>query len=233
MKTICFLGTKRFNNNQKLKKKDVVVGEDNRVRVWMERSKTDSKREGCQFVLTKGKIGSVPVTGLIQWYLRSLGDISEEAFIFPVFRGGETGRGSGGVLLRCQEAARQGEGAAGVGRGHVALRSHKWSDQGFQEGGLQERHHAGRGMALFGCQLLHQGQGCGRSDGGCLVMKHGVVVGRFWSIDTWILQMDCLTHCLFIFRCRSGSVASPRLASLWGFGASWLRDRGGLVCLYR
>ena len=57
MKTICFLGTKRFNDIQKLKKKDVVVREDNRVKVWMERSKTDSRREGCQFVLTKSKIG--------------------------------------------------------------------------------------------------------------------------------------------------------------------------------
>ena len=89
MKTFCFLGTKCFNNIQKLKKKDVVVGEDNRVKVWMERSKTDSKREGCQFVLTKSKIGSVSVTGLVQWYLKSLGDISEEAFIFPVFRRGK------------------------------------------------------------------------------------------------------------------------------------------------
>ena len=93
MKTFCFLGTKRFDDIQKLKKKDVVVGEDNRVKVWMERSKTDSRREGCQFVLTKGRIGSVSVTGLIRWYLESLGDISEEAFIFPVFRGGKVVEG--------------------------------------------------------------------------------------------------------------------------------------------
>ena len=93
MKTFCFLGTKRFDDIQKLKKKDVVVGEDNRVKVWMERSKTDSRREGCQFVLTKGRIGSVSVTALIRWYLESLGDISEEAFIFPVFRGGKAVEG--------------------------------------------------------------------------------------------------------------------------------------------
>ena len=89
MKTICFLGTKRFDDIQNLKKKDVVVGEDNRVKVWMERSKTGSKREGCQFVLTKSKIGLVSVTALVQWYLKSLGDISEEAFIFPMFRKGK------------------------------------------------------------------------------------------------------------------------------------------------
>ena len=89
MKTICFLGAKRFDDIQKLKKKDVVVRKDNRVKVWMERSKTDSKREGWQFVLTKGKIGSVSVTRLIEWYLESLGDISDEAFIFPVFRKGK------------------------------------------------------------------------------------------------------------------------------------------------
>ena len=93
MKTFCFLGTKRFDDIQKLKKKDVVVGEDNRVKVWMERSKTDNRREGCQFVLTKGRIGSVSVTALIRWYLESLGDISEEAFIFPVFRGGKAVEG--------------------------------------------------------------------------------------------------------------------------------------------
>ena len=89
MKTICFLGTKRFDDIRKLKKKDVVVREDNRVKVWMERSKTDSKREGCHFVLTKSRIGSRSVTGLIEWYLESLGDISDEAFIFPVFRKGK------------------------------------------------------------------------------------------------------------------------------------------------
>ena len=89
MKVFCFLGTKRFDDIQKLKKKDVVFGEDDRVRVWMERSKTDSKRVGCEFVLTKSKIGSVSVTELVRWYLKSLGGISEEAFIFPVFRKGK------------------------------------------------------------------------------------------------------------------------------------------------
>ena len=67
----------------------MIFGEDNRVKVWMKRSKTDSKREGCEFVLTKSKIGSVSVTELVRWYLESLGDISEEAFIFPVFRKGK------------------------------------------------------------------------------------------------------------------------------------------------
>ena len=89
MKVFCFLGVKRFNDNQKLKKKNVVFGEDNRVKVWMERSKTDSKREGSEFVLTKGKISLVSVTELVRWYFKSLGDISEEAFIFPVFRRGK------------------------------------------------------------------------------------------------------------------------------------------------
>ena len=65
MKVFCFLGTKRFNDIQKLKRRDVVFGEDNRVKVWMERSKTDSKREGCEFVLTKSKIGSVSVMDLM------------------------------------------------------------------------------------------------------------------------------------------------------------------------
>ena len=90
MKVFCFLGIKRFNDIQKLKRKDVVFGEDNRVKVWMARSKTDSKREGCQFVLTKSKIGSVSVTDLVRWYLKSLGDISGEAFIFPMFGRGRS-----------------------------------------------------------------------------------------------------------------------------------------------
>ena len=89
MKVFCFLGVKRFNDIQKLKRKNVVFGGDNKVKVWMERSKTDSKREGCEFVLTKGKIGLVSVTELVRWYLKSLGDISEEAFIFLVFRKGK------------------------------------------------------------------------------------------------------------------------------------------------
>ena len=89
MKTFCFLGTKRFDDIRKLRKKDVVVREDGRVKVWMSRSKTDSRGDGCHFVLTKAKLGSVSVTALVQWYLGSLGDISEEAFIFPVFRRGK------------------------------------------------------------------------------------------------------------------------------------------------
>ena len=89
MKTFCFLGTKRFDDIRKLRKKDVVVREDGRVKVWMSRSKTDSRGDGCHFVLTKAKLGSVSVTALVQWYLESLGGISEEAFIFPVFRKGK------------------------------------------------------------------------------------------------------------------------------------------------
>ena len=88
MKTICFLGAKRFNDIQKLRRKDVIVGEDGRVKVWWARSKTDAKGEGCHFVLTKSKVGSVSVTTLIEWYLRSLGDIGEDGYIFPVFRKG-------------------------------------------------------------------------------------------------------------------------------------------------
>ena len=131
MKTICFLGTKRFNNIQKLKKKDVVVGEDNRVKVWMESSKTDSKREGCQFVLTKSKISSVSVTNLVRWYLKSLGGHLRGGLRLPGVPEGEAGGESGLLLLRRQEAACQGEGIAGFRRGHVALRPHRWSYRGF------------------------------------------------------------------------------------------------------
>ena len=44
---------------------------------------------GSHFVLTKGKIGSVSVTSLIKWYLRSLGDVGEDSYVFPVFRKGK------------------------------------------------------------------------------------------------------------------------------------------------
>jgi hypothetical protein len=88
MKTICFLGAKRFNDIQKLKRKDEIVGEDGRVQIWLARSKTDAKGEGCYFVLTKSKMGSVSVTTLIEWYLRSLGDVGEDGYVFPVFRKG-------------------------------------------------------------------------------------------------------------------------------------------------
>ena len=89
MKVFCYLGVKRFNDIQKVKRKNVVFDEDDRVKVWMERSKTDSKREGGEFVLTKGKICMVSVTELVRWYFKSLGDILGEAYIFPVFRRGK------------------------------------------------------------------------------------------------------------------------------------------------
>ena len=39
--------------------------------------------------MTKGKMGSVSVTALVEWYLRSLGDMGEDGFIFPVFQKGK------------------------------------------------------------------------------------------------------------------------------------------------
>ena len=45
MKMFCFLGVKRFNDIQKVKRKNVVSIEDNKVKVWMEKSKTDNKKE--------------------------------------------------------------------------------------------------------------------------------------------------------------------------------------------
>ena len=57
MKTICFLGAKRFNDIQKLRRRDVIVGEDGRVKIWLARSKTDPMGVGCHFVLSKGKMG--------------------------------------------------------------------------------------------------------------------------------------------------------------------------------
>ena len=89
MKTICFLGAKRFNDIQKLRRRDVIVGEDGRVKIWLARSKTDPMGVGCHFVLTKSKMGSVSVTALVEWYLRSLGDMGEDGYIFPVFRKGK------------------------------------------------------------------------------------------------------------------------------------------------
>ena len=89
MNIFCFLGVKRFDDIQKVKKKNVVFRQDNRVEVWLERTKTDSKKEGSEFVLTKGKIDDISVTDLVRWYLKSLGDVPSEAYIFPVFRKGK------------------------------------------------------------------------------------------------------------------------------------------------
>ena len=89
MKVFCFLGVRRFNDIHELKRKNVEFREDGRVTVWVEKSKTDAKREGFEFVLTKKKILGVSVTRLVRWYFRSLGDIPSEAFIFPVFRRGK------------------------------------------------------------------------------------------------------------------------------------------------
>ena len=89
MKIFCFLGVKRFDDIQKIKRKDVVFRQDDRVKVWLARTKTDSEKRGSEFVLTKGKIDGVSVTSLVKWYFRSLGEVPDEAFIFPLFRRGE------------------------------------------------------------------------------------------------------------------------------------------------
>ena len=57
--------------------------------VWMEKSKTDKKKEGNEFVLTKEKVGKRWVTKLIQRYRKLLGDVSEDSVFFPVFRRGK------------------------------------------------------------------------------------------------------------------------------------------------
>ena len=89
MKTICFLAAKRFNDIQKLKRKDIKGDEEGRVKIWMARSKTDAMGVGCHFTLTKGRMGFVSVTALVEWYLRSLGDVGEDGYVFPVFRKGK------------------------------------------------------------------------------------------------------------------------------------------------
>ena len=89
MKTICFLAAKRFSDIQKLKWRDIKVDKDGRVKIWMARSKTDAMGLGCYFKLTKSKMGSVSVTALVEWYLRSLGDVGEDSYVFPVFRKGK------------------------------------------------------------------------------------------------------------------------------------------------
>ena len=89
MKIFCFLGVKRFDDIQKIKKKDIVFRQDDRVKVWLARTKNDSEKRGSEFVLTKGNIDGVSVTSLVKWYFRSLGEVPDEAFIFPLFRRGE------------------------------------------------------------------------------------------------------------------------------------------------
>ena len=89
MKIFCFLGVRRFSDIHKIRRRNVEVREDGRVKVWVEKSKIDKKREGFEFVLTKAKICKLSVTSLVTWYLKSLGDIAGDAFIFPVFRRGK------------------------------------------------------------------------------------------------------------------------------------------------
>ena len=88
MKLFCFLGVKRFSDISQVRYRDVKFRDDGRVSVWMERSKTDKKKEGAEFVLTKKKVGKISVTKLVCWYKKSLGDVSEDSFFFPVFRQG-------------------------------------------------------------------------------------------------------------------------------------------------
>ena len=88
MQLVCFLGAKRFGDIRCLRRRDVSVDDDDRVRIWLARSKTDSLGVGSAFKLTKAKIGQVSVTTLVRWYLRSLGDLGDDSYVFPVFREG-------------------------------------------------------------------------------------------------------------------------------------------------
>ena len=89
MKVFCFLGMRRFSDINKVKRKNVEIRDDGRVKIWVEKSKTDSRREGFSFVLTKRRIRGVKVTRLVQWFLDSLGDILMKASFFPVFKRGK------------------------------------------------------------------------------------------------------------------------------------------------
>ena len=89
MKVFCFLGMRRFSDINKVKRKNVEIRDDGRVKICVEKSKTDSRREGFSFMLTKRRIRGVKVTRLVQWFLDSLGDVPDEGFIFPVFKRGK------------------------------------------------------------------------------------------------------------------------------------------------
>ena len=88
MQLVCFLGAKRFGDIRCLRRRDVSVDADDRVRIWLARSKTDPLGVGSAFRLTKARIGQVSVTTLVRWYLESLGDLADDSFVFPVFREG-------------------------------------------------------------------------------------------------------------------------------------------------
>ena len=88
MQLVCFLGVKRFGDIRCLRRRDVSVDADDRVRIWLPRSKTDPLGVGSAFKLTKAKVGQVSVTTLVRWYLESLGDLGDDGFLFPVFKDG-------------------------------------------------------------------------------------------------------------------------------------------------
>ena len=70
---LCFLGVQRFGDISQTWCKNVEVWTDGRVKVWMEKSKSDKNKEGGKFVLTKRKVGKVSVTKLVEWYMKLLG----------------------------------------------------------------------------------------------------------------------------------------------------------------
>ena len=86
MLTFCYFGCKRFSDINKIKKKDVVFMEDDSIKVWVSRSKTDKKREGYEFSMSGKKSGKFSVRKLVKWYFKSLGNVPDEGYIFPKFR---------------------------------------------------------------------------------------------------------------------------------------------------
>ena len=80
-----FFGIRRFGDIQELQVEDLTEIEGGDLEVYVKRSKTDQEGRGFIFHLSGARVNGFSITGVVRWYIKSLG-LSGEDFLFPRFR---------------------------------------------------------------------------------------------------------------------------------------------------
>jgi hypothetical protein len=89
MQMFCFLGVRRFGDINQVRIRDVSVKADGTVAVWVASSKTDKRKQGFEFTITKETVGGITAAQAVGWYTESLGDAPDDGFFFPIFQAGQ------------------------------------------------------------------------------------------------------------------------------------------------
>ena len=86
--TYLLMGMRRFSDINNIKKKDLYFTEEGDVRVQVDSSKTDKKKEGFNFTMSGKIVKGFSVKKLTKWYLKGFPSMPEEGFLFPQLKGG-------------------------------------------------------------------------------------------------------------------------------------------------